>query len=52
MKQVALFDYNQRAAAEEKVAALLAKQKGIYFLKLVKEPMPEPAPAEPLPTES
>jgi hypothetical protein len=51
MKQVAIFDYNQRAAAEEKVAALLAKQKGIYFLQLVKEPMPEPAPAEPLPTK-
>jgi hypothetical protein len=28
MKQVAVFDYNQRAAAEEKVAALLARNKG------------------------
>jgi hypothetical protein len=46
MKQVAVFDYNQRAAAEEKVAQLLGKQKGTYFLQVVKEPMPEPAPAE------
>jgi hypothetical protein len=52
MKQVAIFDYNQRAAAEEKLAALLGKQKGIYFLQLVKEPMPEAAPTEPLPPES
>jgi len=44
MKQVAIFDYNQRAAADEKVAALLAKNKGIHFLQLVKEPIPEPAP--------
>jgi hypothetical protein len=46
MKQVAVFDYNQRAAADEKLAHLLAKQKGTYFLQIVKEPMPEPAPAE------
>ena len=46
MKQVAVFDYNQRAAAEEKLADLLAKRKGIHFLQIVKEPMPEPAPAE------
>jgi hypothetical protein len=45
MKQVAIFDYNQRAAAEEKLAALLEK-KGPYFLQIVKEPMPEPVPAE------
>jgi hypothetical protein len=41
MKEVALFDYNQRAAAEEKLAALLGKQKGVYFLQIVKQPMPE-----------
>ena len=52
MKQVAIFDYNQRAAAEEKLAALLGKQKGIYFLQIVKEPMPEAAPAESLLPES
>jgi hypothetical protein len=46
MKQVAIFDYNQRAAAEEKLAGLLARQKGTYFLQLVKEPLAEPAPAE------
>jgi hypothetical protein len=47
MKQVAIFDYNQRAAAEEKLAALLAKNKGPHFLQLVKEPMPEPGEAAP-----
>jgi hypothetical protein len=45
MKQVAVFDYNQRAAAEEKLAALMEK-KGPYFLQIVKEPMPEPAEAD------
>jgi hypothetical protein len=44
MKQVAVFDYNQRAAAEEKLADLLVKKKGIHFLQIVKEPMPDPAP--------
>ena len=46
MKQVAIFDYNQRAAADAKLADLVAKKKGIYFLQIVKEPMPEPAPGE------
>ena len=44
MKQVALFDYNQRAAADQKVADLAAKKNGIFFLQIVKEPMPEPEP--------
>lgn len=46
MKQVAIFDYNQHVAAEEKLADLLARKKGIYFLQAVKEAMPEPVPAE------
>jgi hypothetical protein len=41
MKQVAIFDYNQRAAADEKIADLIARKKGIHFLQIVKEPMPE-----------
>jgi hypothetical protein len=45
MKQLAVFDYNQRAAADEKVAHLLATKKGLHFLQIVKEPMPE-SPAE------
>ena len=49
MKQVAVFDYNQRAAAEARLAELLGRQKGVYFLQIVKEAMPEPAPAEVLP---
>jgi hypothetical protein len=48
MKQVAIFDYNQRAAAEEKLADLLARKKSIYFLQIVKEPMPDPEPADAL----
>jgi hypothetical protein len=44
MKQVAIFDYNQRAAADQKFADLLAKKKGIHFLQIVKEPMPGPGP--------
>jgi hypothetical protein len=46
MKQVAIFDYNQRAAADEKVADLIARKKAIHFLQIVKEPMPELEPAE------
>ena len=42
MKQVAVFDYNQRLAADEKLAEMLARKKGTYFLQIVKEPMPEP----------
>lgn len=40
MKEIALFDYNQRAAAEAKLAALRDKHKGAYFLQIVKQPMP------------
>jgi hypothetical protein len=46
MKQVAIFDYNQRPAADAKLADLLAKKKGLHFLQIVKEPMPEPVPLE------
>lgn len=49
MKEVAAFDYNQRANAEEKLAELLGKKKGIYFLQIVKQPMAEAAPAETAP---
>jgi hypothetical protein len=44
MKEVALFDYNQRAAAEAKLAALLDTHKGVYFLQIVKQPMPAAEP--------
>jgi len=47
MKQVAIFDYSQRAAAAAKLADLLAKNKGSHFLQIVKEPMPEPPPETP-----
>jgi hypothetical protein len=45
MKQVAIFDFNQRTAAEGKLADLLATKKGLHFLQIVKQPMPEPAVA-------
>jgi len=48
MKQVAIFDYNQRSAADEKLADLNAKKRPGHFLQIVKEPMAEPEPvAEP-----
>src|SRR5262249_47788246 len=46
MKQVAIFDYNQRALADEKLADLREKKKTWNLMQFVKEPMPEPAPAE------
>jgi hypothetical protein len=46
MKQVATFDYNQRAEADQKIAELSAKKNAVYFLQIVKEPMPEAAPVE------
>jgi hypothetical protein len=45
MKQVASFAYNQRHDANQKVADLLAKKPGGYFIQIVKEPMPEPVEA-------
>jgi hypothetical protein len=46
MKQVAIFDYNQRDLADAKLADLHEKKKSPHFMQIVKEPMPEPAPAE------
>jgi hypothetical protein len=48
MKQIAIFDYNQQAAAHDKLADLLANKKGSHFLQIVKDPMPEPALASAL----
>ncbi len=45
MKQVAIFDYNQRTAAEEMVADLLIKKK-LHLLQIVKEPIPETTPGD------
>ena len=42
MKQIAIFDYKDRLAADAKVADLQATRKtGTFFLQIVKEPMPE-----------
>ena len=43
MKQVAVFDYNQREEANQKIADLTAKKKAPFFLQLIKEPMAAPA---------
>ena len=45
MKEVALFDYSQRVAAEAKLAAMLDKKKGTFFLQIVKQPMPAAEPS-------
>src|SRR6476661_441868 len=42
-KQIAVFDYNQRDAANERLVGLLAGNKGLYYLQAVKELIPEPA---------
>jgi hypothetical protein len=47
MKQVAIFDYNQRAEADKKIADLSAKKNSVYFLQIVKEPMVDIAASEP-----
>jgi hypothetical protein len=44
MKQIAVFDYSNRGAADQKLADMNAKKGGAYFLQLVKEPMPAPPP--------
>ena len=49
MKQVAIFDYNQRPAADAKLADLTARKKGTHFLQIVKDLMPQPVPAEEVP---
>jgi hypothetical protein len=44
VKQVAVFDYKDRAAADAKFTELQATRKtGTFFLQLVKEHMPEDA---------
>jgi hypothetical protein len=49
MKQVGLlFDYNQRAQAEERLATIRASKKGGHWMQIVKLPMVEPA-LEPMP---
>jgi hypothetical protein len=48
MKQVVLFAYNQRAAADAKLADLQARAKGVHFLRLFKDAIPQPpAPLPP-----
>jgi hypothetical protein len=47
MKQLALFDYKDRAGADTKVAELAGRKNGPFFVQLVKEPMPEEAAVPP-----
>lgn len=44
MKPVALFAYNQRAAADAKLADLAARARGVHFLRLFKDAIPEAPP--------
>jgi hypothetical protein len=41
-KPVALFAYNQRAAADAKLAEVRARVKGIHFIRLFKDAFPDP----------
>lgn len=43
MKQVAIFDYNQRPEADEKLASIIAKGKNGHFIQMIKETFTEPA---------
>jgi hypothetical protein len=47
MKKVAVFDYSQRAAADAALADARSRKKGLFFLQIVKDALPEPAPAAP-----
>lgn len=49
MKQIAVFDYSNRDAADQKLADMNAKKGGAYFLQLIKEAMPAPTPPLPAP---
>ncbi len=51
MKQIAVFDYSERAAADQKLIDMNTKKSGAYFLQLVKEPMPAPPPPAAVPAE-
>ena len=43
MRPLAVFDYNQRPAAEKKIRELREKKNAEYLIQLLKEPMVEPA---------
>jgi hypothetical protein len=47
LKQVAVFDYRDRAAADEKLAEMLGRKPGGYVLQIVKEAVAVAAPAPP-----
>jgi hypothetical protein len=42
LKQVAIFDYNQKVAADDKLAELLTRNSGLFYLQPVKEEILEP----------
>ena len=39
MKQIALFDYNQRGLADERLATIRATKKSAHWIQIVKLPM-------------
>jgi hypothetical protein len=47
LKHLAVFDYKDRAGADDKLAELRERKPGAYFLQLVKIPYNPPPPAEP-----
>jgi len=47
MKRVAVFEYKDRAGADAKLAQMLERKSGSFFLQLVKDPYDPPAQAAP-----
>jgi hypothetical protein len=45
MKPVAMFAYNQRAEADARLIDLLARARGVHFLRLFKDAIPQPTDA-------
>lgn len=41
-KPVALFAYDQRPAADTKLAEILTRAKGVHFIRLFKDALPDP----------
>jgi hypothetical protein len=47
LKHLAVFEYKDRAGADDKLAEMLGRKPGAYFLQLVKIPYNPPPVAEP-----
>ena len=48
LKRVAVFDYRDRAGADARLADMLERKPGAFYLQLVKDPYDPPAAVEPV----